>query len=279
MQKAILYGTGGSGKRLLHELAQTYDIVGFTDSDERRWGGKIENLTIYPTSDIVKRKIDFDVVVVATQPGLEDVKKFLHENGFKDGEIITQYVTFALDARRTFLQNLSKLQASVDYNACVAEAGVFAGDFAKWINRYYSNRKLFLFDTFEGFDARDISEERGLSTAKEGDYSKTSVDVVMGKMTYPDRVILEKGYFPETAEGIEEKFCFVNLDLDLYLPTYNGLNFFKDKMISGGVILIHDYFGDTFDGPRKAVDKFVVENPHLQKVPIGDGLSIMIVGF
>ena len=35
MQKAILYGTGGSGKRLLHELAQTYDIVGFTDSDER----------------------------------------------------------------------------------------------------------------------------------------------------------------------------------------------------------------------------------------------------
>ena len=40
MQKAILYGTGGSGKKLLHELKETYDIVGFTDTDERKWGGK-----------------------------------------------------------------------------------------------------------------------------------------------------------------------------------------------------------------------------------------------
>ena len=220
------------------------------------------------------------MVVVATQPGLEDVKRFLHENGFSDGEIITHYVTFALDARRIFLQKLSEVQASVALAVCVAEAGVFAGDFAKWINRYYPNRRLFLFDTFEGFDARDISKEKGLSNAKEGDYSKTSIDVVMGKMTNPDKVIIKKGYFPDTVEGIEgRRFCFVNLDLDLYLPTYNGLNFFKEKMSPGGVILIHDYFGDTFEGPQKAVDRFVNENDGLAKYPIGDGLSIMIVGF
>lgn len=245
----------------------------------RKWGGQIEGIEIFPTSDIVDRKIDFDVVVVATLPGLEDVKKFLHDNGFSDKEIITQYVTFALDARRTFLQNFSKLQTAADSKACVAEAGVFAGDFARWINRYYPNRKLFLFDTFEGFDARDISEEKGLSQAKEGDYSKTSIDVVMGKMAYPDNVVIKKGYFPESAEGLEEKFCFVNLDLDLYLPTLNGLNFFNEKMIAGGIILIHDYFSDTFDGPRKAVDQFISGNPRLAKYPIGDGLSVMVVGF
>ena len=41
-----------------------------------------------------------------------------------------------------------------------AEAGVFEGDFAKWINQYFPDRKLYLFDTFEGFDMRDIEKEK-----------------------------------------------------------------------------------------------------------------------
>lgn len=38
----------------------------------------------------------------------------------------------------------------------VAELGVFRGDFAKFINLSFPDRKLYLFDTFEGFDEKDI---------------------------------------------------------------------------------------------------------------------------
>ena len=33
----------------------------------------------------------------------------------------------------------------------VAEVGVYKGDFAKYINYFFPDRKLYLFDTFEGF--------------------------------------------------------------------------------------------------------------------------------
>jgi O-methyltransferase len=41
----------------------------------------------------------------------------------------------------------------------VAELGVFRGDFAKFINMSFPDRKLYLFDTFEGFDKKDIEVE------------------------------------------------------------------------------------------------------------------------
>ena len=37
-----------------------------------------------------------------------------------------------------------------------AEVGVYKGDFASVINRYFPKRRLYLFDTFKGFDAREL---------------------------------------------------------------------------------------------------------------------------
>ena len=46
----------------------------------------------------------------------------------------------------------------------VAECGVYLGDFAYFINKYFSNRTMYLFDTFEGFDVRDVEKEKELAT-------------------------------------------------------------------------------------------------------------------
>ena len=101
----------------------------------------------------------------------------------------------------------------------------------------------------------------------------------MNKMKFPQNCVIRQGFFPETAIGIEEKFCLVNLDMDLYRPTLMGLEWFKDKMVSSGCILIHDYFTDNFTGVKRAVEEFLAENNKLYKLPIGDGISIAIVGF
>ena len=49
----------------------------------------------------------------------------------------------------------------------VAELGVFQGDFAQQVNRVFPDRKLYLFDTFEGFDERDsqVDRQKGYSRA------------------------------------------------------------------------------------------------------------------
>lgn len=94
-------------------------------------------------------------------------------------------------------------------------------------------------------------------------------------MQYPQQCEIRKGYFPETAEGITDKFCFVNLDMDLYRPTLEGLKFFWDRMIEGGIILIHDFVTDGYKGVNQAVEEFISEY-NVVPFSIGDSVSIAI---
>jgi O-methyltransferase len=146
----------------------------------------------------------------------------------------------------------------------VAELGVYRGQFAKIINRAFPDRKLFLFDTFEGFDKRDVSIERehNYSTGDQ-DFSETSVELVLKEMSYKQNCLIKKGYFPETAEGIQDNFAFVSIDVDLYEPMYKGIIFFYEKLNRGGYIMIHDYNNKGYRGTKAAVRNFSEE----QKVP------------
>jgi hypothetical protein len=54
----------------------------------------------------------------------------------------------------------------------------------------------------------------------------------------------------------EKNFCFVNLDFDLYQPTFTELEYFVPRMVSGGVILIHDYFSKEYTGINEAISDY-----------------------
>ena len=109
----------------------------------------------------------------------------------------------------------------------VAELGVYKGEFAKMLNQLFSDRKLYLFDTCEGFRQNDISaEKQNHFSSGEQDFSDTSVELVLGKMKYPQNCIVKKGYFPESAADVDDRFCFLSLDADLYKPLLSGLQFF-----------------------------------------------------
>jgi O-methyltransferase len=73
----------------------------------------------------------------------------------------------------------------------VAELGVYRGNFAKIINEAFPDRKLYLFDTFEGFDERDVNVElkNNYSTGKQ-DFSNTSVELVLNKMKHKENCIV-----------------------------------------------------------------------------------------
>jgi len=152
----------------------------------------------------------------------------------------------------------------------VAEVGVFKGEFAKLLNRLMPERTLYLFDTFEGFHPEDVSVEQN-SNFSEGnqDFSNTSVDSVLAKMVKPENCVVKKGYFPQTAEGLEDRFCFVSLDADLYKPIYDGLHYFYPRLEPGGYIFIHDYNNDAYKGAREALRQFCKEQ-QLSFVPIID---------
>ena len=277
MLRAVLFGAAGGGYRLYKEICAKYEVVAFVDNDINKWGKTLWDTPIYEPAKCMG-DLEYDYLVITSAPGLNSIKKQCMQMGIQENKIITSYVDAPLESRRVFLESLSKLFKERGESGECAEAGVFEGDFAKWINTLFPDKTLYLFDTFEGFDKRDIEKEDNLSKAKQGDYNNTSVELVLEKMPHPEKCIIHKGYFPETAKNIKGKFCFVNLDLDLYEPTYNGLLFFSDKMTENGIILVHDYFAENFKGPRYAVDKFVSESKNsIRVLPIGDGISVAII--
>lgn len=164
-----------------------------------------------------------------------------------------------------------------DLKGNVAELGVYKGKFARYINGYFPERSLYLFDTFEGFDNRDIATEnrQRFSTGAQN-FSDTSVDAVLNRMPFPKKCVPMKGFFPESAKGIEDAFVFVSLDADLYEPLYNGLHFFYPRLVKGGYIFVHDFNNDHYQGARKAVEQFC-EEQNIPFVPIPDSGGSAII--
>lgn len=164
----------------------------------------------------------------------------------------------------------------------VAELGVFRGDFSSEINRIFPDAKLYLFDTFEGFDDSDVEYERKKDyTSKEfidgcNSFKDTSVDVVLKKMPYPDQCIVRKGYFPETAQGLEDTFILVSIDCDLYVPILAGLEYFYPRLVPGGYIMLHDYNHKEF-GVKDAVADFEKKNGRVCKVPYPDQGGTLVI--
>ena len=160
----------------------------------------------------------------------------------------------------------------------MAELGVHKGETALLLYKMSNNQKLHLFDTFEGFSENDLQHENkqgGQYTTNE--FSDTDVETVKKRFNGDSRVIIQKGYFPDTAKGLEQtQFSFVHLDADLYMPTLEGLKFFYPRLANGGVIVIHDY-NHIWSGVKKAVDEFMPTIPEtLIELPDWKG-SVMIV--
>ena len=159
----------------------------------------------------------------------------------------------------------------------VAELGVYKGKFARYINLHFKERKLYLFDTFEGFDERDVHVEKkeGFSSGSQN-FADTSIESVLNQMPHKENCIPVKGFFPESANDVHDEFVFVSIDADLYEPIYEGLKFFYPLLVAGGYIFVHDFNNDNYSGARKAVEKFCTEK-NISFVPIPDSAGSAII--
>lgn len=174
--------------------------------------------------------------------------------------------------RISSLELISREVYERQIEGAVAELGVYQGGFAKIINELFYDRKIYLFDTFEGFTDKDVEydDKHGFCKTQKGRFSDTNVNIVLDQMKYKENCIIKKGYFPDTTDGLEnEVFAFVSIDADLYKPIYDGLNFFYDKLSKGGYIMVHDYNHSLYKGVKEAVRKFCNER-RINFFPLSD---------
>ena len=159
----------------------------------------------------------------------------------------------------------------------VAELGVFRGNFSKLIRKAFPNRKFYLFDTFSGFAADQAQHDVKSFAATLHDFSNTSVEQVKKNIGDTSLCEFRVGFFPSTTEGLDaEKFVFASIDVDLYQPTLDGLNFFYSRLVSGGAILVHDFHARGYAGCQQAVREFCKEN-RLRPVLLADSIVSALI--
>ena len=274
-RRVIIFGAGGSGRKVFQAHAKDlrYEIVSFVDNSEQAWG-ELFGLPVFSPEHLTAT--EFDEVWVAVSVGTSMVCSQLESIGVAPEKIvIPTEIAVVVQSRILFLERLAVQMQDWDPALCVAEAGVFQGEFAVQINRCFPARKLYLFDTFEGFAGQDVAYEKE-KRIQAGMFRETSEELVLGRLPHPEQAVIRKGWFPQTAQDVEEHFCFVNMDLDLYKPTLEGLRLFWPRMVPNGVILVHDYFNDRFPNVKQAVDEFAAE-AQAKTLPIGDGISIALI--
>lgn len=208
---------------------------------------------------------------------IKDKNKVFGTNKYAGINYMRDYFRF-----RTF-EYLAEEILKNNVPGAVAELGVFRGTFASMINKTFKNKKLYLFDTFEGFDENETEKEVESGRCDKEfviPYKQTSVNLVLKNIPYPEQCVICKGLFPDSLiqEAIDETYAFVSIDVDFEESTYQGLSFFYPRLSEGGAIFVHDYHTFFLDGVKKSVERF--ENDFkvtLKKIPLADRAGTLVI--
>lgn len=124
-----------------------------------------------------------------------------------------------------------------------------------------------IFDSFEGLSnpvAEDwVSDDhpdagRVQSMCRPGNFAATLASVQAAMADFPG-VAFHPGWIPDRfPEMPERQYRFIHVDVDLYQPTRDALDYFFPRLSPGGMIVSDDY---NWPGARKAIDEFATERP------------------
>ena len=235
--RTVIFGAGQIGQMTARLLGSSCKLLCFADNDSRKHGQHIGHVPVCSPDDAAALLPDLIILGVLDEERRNSMRKQMESLGYH-GPFCDPSALRMFDAR-------------------IAA---------------FPDRKIHLFDTFEGFSEKDVAIETScnLSRARTGDFSSTDVDSVLRIMPDPARTVIHKGWFPDTfADITDADFCFVSLDADLYAPTAAALPLFYERLSTGGVLLIHDVYSTQFSGCKKAVDEFCQKN-HLFADPVCD---------
>lgn len=155
------------------------------------------------------------------------------------------------------------VKKTMHLNGCKAEIGAYKGGSA-YLIASLSADPFFVCDSFEGLPEpmeKDIDDK---PRHKKGDFISTYAEVKEFLQPFYFRTQIIKGFFPDELihhEMYDKKYSFVHLDVDLYQPTLDCLEFFYPRMLKGGIIVTDDYKWIATPGVERAFTEFFKDKP------------------
>jgi tetratricopeptide (TPR) repeat protein len=153
----------------------------------------------------------------------------------------------------------------------IAEFGIFQG---WWINFLYKatqelglDRRIYGFDSFEGLS--EPHPEHDDAFWKKGQYACSLEQVSLNvQAALRPRLKLVKGFFEKSLRGAEalvaEKFSYVRIDCDIYLPALDCLNYLGPRLADGAILVFDDWPHIRGYGEQRAFEEWLPTVPHLE---------------
>jgi len=130
------------------------------------------------------------------------------------------------------------------------------------------------FDSFEGLSKPGDHD----GTYWQGGDLAASLEACQQNLAEFERCTLYKGWIPDRFPEIAGKaFSLVHVDVDIYEPTRDSVEFFYPRLSAGGLLVCDDYGFTTCPGATRAVDEFLNDKPE-KMIALPDGGGVFIKG-
>ena len=153
-----------------------------------------------------------------------------------------------------------KNNQSFDFVECGCFSGHSTWALSKILLENNFNKKFHIFDSFAGFSELK-KQDKNLKNKLAPKEIKKQSDIFISNKEFLENNLKDfnftniyKGWIPERFNETKDcKIQFLHLDLSLYQPTKDALNFFFPKMIPGGIVVMNSYNMTQFPGEKEAI--------------------------
>ena len=151
---------------------------------------------------------------------------------------------------------ISLLESVCDVKGDIVEIGVYKAEkYMLFLDIAKQQGKIaHAVDSFRGFP--NVSKFD--TFYKKGDLDVNGADWLRKKIANKKNARIHEGFIPEILKDIGiNTISFIHIDVDLYKPTKQSLEWAWPLMAPGGIIICHDYLPNDEKNCSKAIDEFI----------------------
>jgi hypothetical protein len=170
-----------------------------------------------------------------------------------------------------------------DFVECGVNKGFMSSAIMELLDWDETGRVFYLLDTFSGIDPKYVSPselEGGImkkndASINAGFYVTSAQEVIENFAEWKNTKIIV-GSVPETLTQVQtESVAFLHLDMNCSPPEVASAEYFWDRLVEGGIILLDDYAYHGYRSQKLGMDNFAnAKNVSVLSMPTGQGLII-----
>jgi len=132
------------------------------------------------------------------------------------------------------------------------------------LNEMESDKKLYLYDSFEGLPEKMLQDDNEVDIKFYEGMMRTTVEKLKDnfkkcELQEPNVI---KGWFDEIPENkFPKQVCFAFFDCDFYTSMKDCWTIIYPKLVKGARVVVHDYNWEVLPGVKIACDEFLADKP------------------